>query len=161
MDVPGLSLVDESGTSKEANFEHRRDSVHVDFSRKSPEVRRADAIKYFTDYNIPETMNLILGALLKNKPPQPVSFCISFLRTQAVLNSEDQEIQALQQHVPATPEQERLDKAYLVTHRIPFLFDELLNSLLTEKPEDPHYFCLKWFRWNRQNYEDGDEPNPL
>ena len=56
-------------------------------------------------------------------------------------------------------------RKYSAYWKIPCLINDLLEGLLTEKPEFPDKYASGWFRWNRhifkQNHFRGENPKEL
>jgi hypothetical protein len=139
-------------------------SMHVDQDANKPRIKRKtkkeEALEYFNKFDIPDKMNALVTQLLLNKPDSPMSFCIQYMRTQgsqadgepaAASGPADQALKA-KLGDPASRE-------YLLRHKLPWMFDDLLANILLEKPDDPLGFCLTWIRWNCSKYCEDDTTN--
>eukprot|EP01006_Ploeotia_vitrea_P055449 TRINITY_DN67996_c0_g1_i1.p1 TRINITY_DN67996_c0_g1~~TRINITY_DN67996_c0_g1_i1.p1 ORF type:complete len:190 (+),score=18.45 TRINITY_DN67996_c0_g1_i1:73-642(+) len=178
MEVPVLTLIDDQEKEKKPVMKVKRsDSTHVDLDAlrsKGQHNKKEEAIQYFNKYHIPQTMNSLVTQLLLQKPEHPISFCIQFLRTASAMTSpvsspkaggSEQQSYHPQQEAYSVDYMQQLrkkitdedSKEYILSHKLPWLFDDLLSNLLLEKPEDPHVFCLSWLRWNRKKYDENDK----
>jgi hypothetical protein len=140
-------------------------SMRMDPSALQPRKRKSkkeEALEYFNKFDIPDKMNALVTQLLLNKPDSPMSFCIQYMRTQAAHADGEAD-------VAAAPADQTLkaklgdpaSREYLLKHKLPWMFDDLLANILLEKPEDPLGFCLTWIRWNCSKYCEEDTSDAL
>mmetsp|Transcript_42612 Transcript_42612/g.76561 ORF Transcript_42612/g.76561 Transcript_42612/m.76561 type:complete len:164 (-) Transcript_42612:1070-1561(-) len=119
--------------------------------------KRQKAVEYFVKTGIPQTMDVLTTQLLAQRPDNPISFCVAILRDNIeqlhVPRKSNLSDEELKQRIEAPGAQE-----YLLAHKLPWLFDDLLSSIAIEQPEVPHVWAMAWLKRMRlSNGEPLDE----
>lgn len=133
----GFAVPTESLTAEEGNV-----SGKVMVKKEKPD-RAKQMPEYFQKHGIPGMVSVLIGILMRDKPPDPITEIVRHLISpqRGVKPCED-----------VTPYMNDASKQYLLKHRIHFLFDEFLNNLVDENPADIVQYCLTWMRWNRKRF---------
>lgn len=115
--------------------------------------KRQKAVDYFIKNDMPQTMDVLTTQVLAQRPDNPISFCVAILRDhmeelhaprKSGLSDEE-----IKQRMVAPGAQE-----YLLAHKLPWLFDDLLSSIAIEQPEVPHVWAMAWLK--RMRLGNGD-----
>lgn len=145
-----LCLVDEAEQPKELEKQEedsrkKREAERI-AEKERAERNRRDAAEYMETYKIPEVVNRLLVELLIQRPENPVKYCQQFFRTNpADLQTHDSVEVARKLSEPSVRE-------YMIKARLPWLFEDLLNALLADRPTDPATWVLTWLHWKTTKY---------
>jgi hypothetical protein len=148
-DIPVLTLIDDSEVQKEPVLERLPSSVGQD-GHGTHSTKKEKSVAYFTQHHIPQKMDLLTTQLLAQRPDNPISFCVALLKLEDMgpdgrpvgpSRIADEELKA---RITAPGARE-----YILAHKLPWLFDDLLSGLAIEKPIDPHAWALQWLKIRR------------
>jgi hypothetical protein len=109
----------------------------------------ASAKAYFEKRDVVPMLNALLTEIYLVQPEDPIDHMLKFLLRHATMRE-------LREHQDATAQtlHHVADQAvaYSARFKLPHLFDELLNALLAETPEDVVRFSLTWIRWHKNGF---------
>eukprot|EP00667_Euglena_gracilis_P015794 EG_transcript_16456 len=143
--IPILRLIDESEVETVP-----RETVHEASFTETHLSKKEKSVRYFVDHGIPLKMDLLLTQLLAQRPDNPLSFCIALLKSEEFAADgrpagadrlPDEELKA---RITAPGARE-----YILAHKLPWLFDDLLSGLSSERPANPHDWALQWLKFRR------------
>ena len=83
--------------------------------------------EFYAKHNIAEMISRLTGVLMRDKPADPIAHVIQHLLSpeKGITKCDD-----------VTPFMNDESKAYLLKHKIHYLFDEFLNNMLDDMPVD-------------------------
>jgi hypothetical protein len=146
--VPVLQLTDEFQQVTEP-----REKAEEERPRRSSETlmtKKEKATTYFIAQGIPLKMDMLLTQVLAQRPDNPLSFCVALLKAEEfaldgrAIGPDRLSDAELKQRITAPGARE-----YILAHKLPWLFDDLLSGLAIERPIDPHGWALQWLKFRR------------
>eukprot|EP01064_Diplonema_japonicum_P018390 TRINITY_DN2707_c0_g4_i1.p1 TRINITY_DN2707_c0_g4~~TRINITY_DN2707_c0_g4_i1.p1 ORF type:complete len:174 (+),score=17.11 TRINITY_DN2707_c0_g4_i1:50-523(+) len=116
------------------------------------ERKKQRAVEYFVRNRVAIFIDVLLGALYKARPQDPIAWLLEMLVKKRAYFTEDEDtdVKALNQLHLET--ENKAIREYASTWKIPFLIDELLCDMLLQEPEEPETFTLSWLRWNHSSF---------
>ncbi|KAJ9472269.1 hypothetical protein DIPPA_70019 [Diplonema papillatum] len=156
--VPELKVVTPDNTAGEPTKVKRSDSCHVDVENfhKSAQERKKEEGEWLQKLKVSPVFNTILREILEQRPAQPVdSFWRSLTRTE--------KLEEAAAHGDTTDPRDVLksvsDKSalhYLHDSKLNAVFDELVTTMLNDRPKEPLAYSLTWLRFNAKHLIDAE-----
>eukprot|EP01059_Diplonema_ambulator_P008074 TRINITY_DN1759_c0_g1_i1.p1 TRINITY_DN1759_c0_g1~~TRINITY_DN1759_c0_g1_i1.p1 ORF type:complete len:111 (+),score=10.66 TRINITY_DN1759_c0_g1_i1:120-452(+) len=104
---------------------------------------------FFRKHDVASMISRLTAILVRDKPNDPIAHIISHLVSPEVgiLICED-----------PSPYLDEASAAYLVKHRVHFMFEEFLANMMDDAPADQDGnvdvlgYAMTWMRWNKKRY---------
>eukprot|EP01060_Flectonema_neradi_P039684 TRINITY_DN881_c0_g3_i2.p1 TRINITY_DN881_c0_g3~~TRINITY_DN881_c0_g3_i2.p1 ORF type:complete len:153 (+),score=19.39 TRINITY_DN881_c0_g3_i2:47-505(+) len=118
-------------------------------AKHEPSDKNKNMAEFYAKHNIAEMISRLTGVLMRDKPADPIAHVIQHLLSpeKGITRCED-----------VTPYMNDESKAYLLKHKIHYLFDEFLNNMLDDMPIDENGtsdvvgYAMTWMRWNKKRF---------
>lgn len=106
----------------------------------------SSAKEYFDEKNVIPMLNTLLTEVFLKQPEDPIDHMTKFILRHPTL-TEIKEHQGQDLHKLSEE-----SVAYSNRYKLPHLIDELLTSLLEDKPDDATRFAGSWLRWHKNGF---------
>jgi len=159
-DVPQLSLVTpaDEEVSVDRGRVRKSDSCHIDLQhmRKSPEARQQEELDFLLKTGVGQYFNFIIDDILREQPEDPLNHFSRSLRRGGSLEESAKasiDVHPMEYLKKLSLECEK-KQYYLQLHGIFGVFEELISSVIRDKPADVLAYTLSWLRFNGKHVED-------
>ncbi|KAJ9472146.1 hypothetical protein DIPPA_14463 [Diplonema papillatum] len=117
--------------------------------RKDATDKTKTMVDFYKRHDIASMISRLTAILLRDKPEDPIAHLIKHLVSPEV---------GVQACEDATPYMNQESADYLHKHRIHFIFDEFLTSMVDDAPVNEEGnvdiigYAMTWMRWNKKRF---------